>query len=110
MILVFLFIFSIVFSDAVYVLVQQEKKKCFYVEQPEGTPMAFTYNILDVEDSLSFELFRGTVGNVDSRVKHKTIKSLGHIDYETETDGYHLLCFSHTTPSDHPTVYAIISV
>jgi hypothetical protein len=95
-----------VLSDAVYVLVQQEKKKCFYVEQPEATPMAFNYNILDEEDSLSFELFRGTVGNIDSRIKHKTLKSSGHIDYETETDGYHLLCFSQIAPSDHPTVIA----
>ena len=66
--------------------------------------MTFTYNVLDSSDSISAELFRGTVGNIESRIKHKTLKGSGHIDYETETDGYHLLCFSQVNPTARPTV------
>ena len=92
----------LVTSNAVFVLIRQDKK-CFYIEQPESTPMTITYNVLD-DEPLNAELYRGTVANAESRIKHKTLKKSGHIDYETETDDFHLLCFSQIDHVDRPTV------
>mmetsp|Transcript_22675 Transcript_22675/g.33141 ORF Transcript_22675/g.33141 Transcript_22675/m.33141 type:complete len:204 (+) Transcript_22675:75-686(+) len=93
--------------QSLYFLVNSEKKKCFYIEQPDSTPMTFSYEVLDKGDEVEFELFSGAVVNAEARIKQKILKESGHIDYETAGDGFHTLCFSQKPAKDRVTRFQL---
>jgi hypothetical protein len=75
------------------------------VEQPTATPMFYSYDILDKNDELTFELFVGSVTDLQSRIKHESIKHKAVIEHSSELDGFHTICFSQSPVLDRPTVY-----
>ena len=70
--------------------------RCFSIEQPRDTPMVFTYNVLDVGRSVTFELFYGSHYLSELQILSKKLDGPGHIDYTTDTDGYYTYCILST--------------
>jgi hypothetical protein len=66
--------------------------------------MFYSYEILDKNDELNFELFVGSVTDIQSRIKHESIKHKAVIEHSSELDGFHTICFSQTHVLDRPTV------
>jgi len=63
------------------------------LEQPRDTPVVFNYEILDVEEMVTFDLYYGSEENHDMAILHKTLKEpSGHIDFTTDNDGFYLVC------------------
>lgn len=66
--------------------------------------MFYSYDILDKNDELTFELFVGSVTDIKSRIKHESIKHSAVIEHSSELDGFHTICFSQAQVLDRPTV------
>jgi hypothetical protein len=68
--------------------------------------MFYSYEILDKNDELNFELFVGSVTNQESRIKHQVIQHNGVIEHSSELDGFHTVCLTQKdmTQTERPTV------
>lgn len=79
-------------SSALLFLARQERK-CFTFEQPRDTPMIFAYDIIDEGHEIGFDLYYGTLAQLDLQIMHKVLTGhSGHVDFTADNDGVYSYC------------------
>ena len=93
-------------SDLIRHFILKGSRKCFNIEQPKDTPIIFSYEIIDDDHTIEFELFYGIAPKSELQIIHETLtEKVGHIDFTVDNDGYYLACFQQAAKDKfYPTV------
>lgn len=72
--------------------------------------MYFTYNKLDENDDIDFEMFYGARVNPSLQNMHRALAGpSGKIAFEVDNDGYYTYCVRQNPPLSRPTVCVVLS-
>jgi hypothetical protein len=97
-VLIFVSLFSL--CEGSYFLVSSERK-CFTIEQPRGTPVVFTYQVLDESQEIEFSTYYGALALPDLQIEKTVIKDKeGHQVLVTDNDGYYSVCMSQVSQAE----------
>ena len=93
--------------NSLYFMLAQERK-CFQIEQPQDTPLFFSYEILDSKHKIEFELYYGIDLDVKNRIIVKEFEdAIGHVDYVTDFSGTFTYCLRQTESDDSSSRFKI---